>query len=192
MALLNYFTATQAKNFFSTVFDRKSGVAQLASIKQLNTLVDKINLVNSNTGGEVRVPFKITTPLIEPARLSASNSAWEVCLGNGTNCGPALNRVYKCTSGCLDSFADIVNTGTHGVYTLTINYDPTSLFIIGTRILVGNVPSATPAIVAVDKVSERIYTISVIDLATRLPIPGVLNNTYLDIILEIDQSLVKW
>jgi hypothetical protein len=190
MAFLEYFTNLNS-NIKPFRFGFRTGDNALATLKNLNTLVDKINVVKENNGREIRLPFQISTPALGAPSIVSSN-AWEVCEGTGTNCGTAFTKTYKCIAGCGTSFADFVNSGVVGVYTLTINYDATLPYITGTRILVGNTPSTTPTIVAVDKVSESVYTITVIDIATGLPVGGKLLDTYLDIVLEIDQSLVTY
>lgn len=182
--MLSYFRATEVKNFFSTQFKRLNGVAQLANIDQLNTLVDAINALNSNR--EISFVYRITETLgvanLTLAKMSGAgvvNSSCTCAYCSGTEnpacsgcTGVNTSSFYKCSS----TSAALTRTAP-GVYELTLAPDFTYNDIV---VKFGNI-GFTGAIINVVRTSNVLYTIRVTNAATGVAIDGELTNTPLEI-----------
>lgn len=79
MGFLTKFKATSIKNFFSTTFKRNNGVAQLASIDQLNTLIDFVNEQASTDLFTISVTHPIGLPVTYAVTAGACVSGSGSC-----------------------------------------------------------------------------------------------------------------
>jgi len=61
MGMLSKITATLAKNFFATPFQRANGVAALARINDINTMVDAVNTLANNSTRRMTYDFFVTS-----------------------------------------------------------------------------------------------------------------------------------
>jgi hypothetical protein len=179
MELLSLFTATKAKNFFATAFDRANGVAQLATIKQLNTILEA---VNNNTPSYVYDILLTQTGINDPTGRLIASSAYEPC-ENACSGGDFAKCCKTANSKQEDNIQieRIIRTGL-GEYELTFIVTPkffpngidqigfffTPFANYGDAVTISRVPDASVFTIK--------YIITTYDLSGS-PVDDILNNT---------------
>lgn len=152
----------------------------LVTTKEANAISDAVNVLAKNAGQIVSTHFAVTATgspevVTFPAArgMTAAGGPWDICEGNGDNCGSATNPVYKKMNA---SIAEFYATGP-GVYTVNLSTDVADdARFAQTSIHFGNLPVA--GFISVVKTSKFGYTVTTYNPA-GVATPNLLTNTLL-------------
>jgi hypothetical protein len=123
MQIFPLFSATQRRNFFSTIFNSTNGVGKLATLYDINQLG---TFVNNN------IQFKVWDMLVSQVgvanptySLLASSAGVELCEGGCNVAAPCCPGQNKSEDGITAAF---LRTGP-GAYTVTFTVTPANAFL---------------------------------------------------------------
>lgn len=172
MSLINYLVPTRVRNFFTGV---PEGTNQLATIADVNTVIDKLNKSNSNT-------YAFNTIVVNEilgVGVSAVGYAGG-CTSPGSGCWSCLN---SCSYQDSKAAVNFVSTAP-GVYTLTVSPDPDMPRITGASIRIGSfvAPGHMATVTPLSALEFEIKTFDILSGTPTDPAAGILHDTPIDII----------
>jgi hypothetical protein len=152
----------------------------LVTTKEANAIGDAVNVLAKNAGQIVSTHFAVSSVggpevVTFPAArgMAASGGPWDICEGNGTDCGSATNPVYKKMNASIAEFHSIGP----GIYTVNLSLDAADdARFAQTSIHFGNLPVA--GFISVVKTSKFGYTVTTYN-AAGIATPNLLTNTLL-------------
>lgn len=189
MGMLAFLTATRKRSF-----NFLTGTNQLATISDVNTAFDAINVLAKNTTQVLETDLLVTTNGFGNSFKRANgqgttvacDSAYALCVNTGTCCGST--KAYAC-SNCKANAISMVETAP-GEYDLVLDKPENLALYEETAIIFGQPP--VPAIITVEKVDKLNYLVKVIDLATGLPTANLLENTLVTIKVYPSVAANNW
>lgn len=173
MGLLNYLVATRRR-----IFDLVNGTNQLATVADVNSVVDSINKSNSATYNFSSLV--VSNPFGLPMTVVANGGA---CVSGGTGC-------WSCLNTC--QYKDYVKATTFtetapGVFRLVLDITTPvgGTPISKTSVRVNNFAAVNVA-AAVNQVSPGVWDITTYDTTTGVAGANLFSNTFIDIIYYYD------
>lgn len=192
MAAITPFIATRARNFFNTAFKRLNGVAQVATIEDLNKIGSVVNTIASNQSYSITNHIRVTQGPLPGGELifaSVTGGGNVVCIDNCLHTDQGLKDQFCCgatqaygINGKAIASATSAARTAPGTFTITFpenRVDATGVMAntwLDTVVTAGNL--GLPGFVLLTKVSNTEYTLVTLD-AAGVPADGLLNNTVL-------------